>query len=119
LLAPFYLIEEAKEMIQALNMSQMVSLPKLYETQDMPFPERVVQMHFVRENGEWFAVEYDPEERLFYGYIDVRPGPPQWGYFGLDEIMDCWIPSLCPEADLDLDWKPKIAKEIPGILGGE
>jgi hypothetical protein len=41
------------------------------------------------------------------------------GFFGLDEIDDCWIPSPCPEAELDLDWKPKKVKEITGILGGE
>ena len=106
-------------MLEVLDGSRLSNMPKLHETLNMPSPERLVQMHFLRENGEWFAVEYDPDQRLFYGYIDVRPGAPNWGYFGLDEIMDCWIPSLCPEAELDLDWKPKRAKEIPSILGGE
>jgi len=106
-------------MYEALNESRMAALPGLYATLDVPLPERLVQMHFLRENGEWFAVEYDPEQRRFYGYIDVRPGAPHWGFFSLDEVMDCWVPSLCPEAELDLDWQPKKVKEIPSILGGE
>ncbi len=60
-------------MIEALNVSRMANLPKLYETQNVPFPDKLVHMHFLRENGDWFAVEYDPEQRMFYGYIDVRP----------------------------------------------
>jgi hypothetical protein len=106
-------------MLNMLDRSRLSNLPKLFETMDVPFPERSVQMRFLRENGEWFAVEYDPLQRLFYGYINARPGPPHWGFFGLDEIEDCWIPSLCPEAELDLDWTPKKVKDIPGILGGE
>ena len=106
-------------MQEILNESRMGSLPRLYETIDVPFPEKLVHMHFLREDGEWFAIEFDPAQRLFYGYIDVRPDPPSWGYFGLDEVVDCWIPSLCPEAEMDVNWKPKRAKEIPSILGGE
>jgi hypothetical protein len=106
-------------MFEALDKSRLSSMPRLSEAQGMPFPERWVQVRFCRENGEWFAVEYDPEQQLFYGYINVRPGPPYWGYFGLDEIVDCWIPSLCPELEMDLNWAPRQVKEIPAILGGE
>lgn len=86
---------------------------------ETPFPEKIVHIHFRRENGEWFAVEYDSAERLFYGYIDVHPGTPHWGFFGMDEVADCWLPLLCPQAEVDLDWVPKKAKEIDRILGGE
>jgi len=111
-------------MLEILDRSQLSIMPRsimprLYETLDVPFTDKLVQMHFLRENGDWFAVEYDPEQRMFYGYIDVRPDPPHWGYFGLNEVVDCWIPSLSSEPELDLDWKPRMAKEAPGILGGE
>ena len=106
-------------MFEVLIASRMGSLPRLYETMDVPFAEKMVPLHLLRENGDWYVIECDPEQRLFYGYIDVRPGTPHWGYFRLDEVTDCWIPSLSAEAELDGNWKPKRAKEIPGILGGE
>jgi hypothetical protein len=111
-------------MLEILDMSRLSIvpgsiMPRLYETLDVPFPDKLVQMHFLRENGDWFAVEYDPEQRIFYGYIDVRPGTPHWGYFSFDEVVDCWIPSLCSEPEMDLDWMPRKTKEIPDILGGE
>jgi hypothetical protein len=106
-------------MLEFPDRSNLSIGPRLYETLDVPFHDKLVHIHFLRESGDWFAVEYDPEQRMFYGYIDVRPGSPHWGYFGLDEVMDCWIPSLCSDPDLDLDWKPRMAKEIPAILGGE
>jgi hypothetical protein len=93
--------------------------PGIYETMDVPFHEKVVQMHVLRENAEWFIVEYDASQRLFYGYANVRPGPQGWGCFGLDEIEDCHLPSLSPDAELDLKWLPRKVKEIPDILGGE
>jgi hypothetical protein len=94
-------------------------MPIIGKTLDIPFSDKIVQMHFLRENGDWFAVEYDPVERMFYGYIDVHPGDPHWGYFGIEEVVDCWIQALCSIPEVELNWKPKKAKEISSILGGE
>ena len=58
-------LKEAKEMFEALDGARFGGLPRLYEAQGMPFPERWVQAHFLLENVEWFAVEYDPEQQLF------------------------------------------------------
>jgi len=94
-------------------------MPGIYETMDVPFPEKIVQMHIFREYADWFIVEYDASQRLFYGYANAHPGSPGWGCFSLDELADCWIPSLSPDAELDLGWKPRKAKDIPDIMGGE
>ena len=102
-----------------LDKSLIVSLPGLHETLQVPLSETIVKIHFVRENGEWFATEYDPDERRFFGYIDERPGSPHWGFFELEGVSDCYIPSLCPNAEIDADWTPKKAKDVLSILGGE
>lgn len=34
----------------------------------------------------WYATEYFPKERLFFGYCDVLPGGAEWGYFSLDDL---------------------------------
>lgn len=94
-------------------------MPGIHETIDVPFPEKIVRMHIFRENADWFIVEFDTLQRLFYGYANVRSGPPGWRYFSLDEINDCWLPSLNPDAELDLEWKSRKAKDIQAIMGGE
>ena len=33
-----------------------------------------------------YATEYDPENRLFFGFVDGDFG--EWGYFSLDELED-------------------------------
>lgn len=37
--------------------------------------------------GTWLATEYDPKERLFFGYVSIFGVPnDEWGSFSLDEL---------------------------------
>ena len=37
--------------------------------------------------GDWFATEYDPENRIFFGYVSLfNDHNNEWGYFSLDEL---------------------------------
>ena len=37
--------------------------------------------------GTWYATEYNPEERLFFGYVSIfGDWNDEWGYFSLDEL---------------------------------
>jgi len=37
--------------------------------------------------GTWYATEYHPEERLFFGYVSIFGDlNDEWGYFSLDEL---------------------------------
>lgn len=37
--------------------------------------------------GTWYATEYNPEERLFFGYVSIFGDlNDEWGYFSLDEL---------------------------------
>ena len=37
--------------------------------------------------GNWYATEYDPESRLFYGFVSIfGDWNDEWGYFSLDEL---------------------------------
>lgn len=35
--------------------------------------------------GAWYATEYDPDNRMFFGYVNITEG--EWGYFSLDELL--------------------------------
>ena len=52
--------------------------------------EAIVVAKFFNPTGRssWFATEYDPATRLFYGYIVGELGPEcdERGYFGRDEL---------------------------------
>jgi len=37
--------------------------------------------------GTWYATEYNPEERLFFGYVSIFGDlNDEWGYFSIDEL---------------------------------
>ncbi|MGO9417070.1 MAG: DUF2958 domain-containing protein, partial [Syntrophobacteraceae bacterium] len=39
--------------------------------------------------GTWYATEYDPESRCFFGYVSLfGDWNDEWGSFSLDELED-------------------------------
>ena len=37
--------------------------------------------------GTWFATEYEPQRRVFFGYVSIfGDHNDEWGYFSLDEL---------------------------------
>ena len=37
--------------------------------------------------GTWYATEFDPDERTFFGYVSIiSDWNDEWGYFSLDEL---------------------------------
>ena len=37
--------------------------------------------------GTWYASEYDPQTRTFFGYVSIfADHNDEWGYFSLDEL---------------------------------
>ncbi len=63
--------------------------------------------------GTWYATEYDPEERKFFGFVDGL-GFPEWGYFSLDELeqVDC---GFGLGIERDILFKPTKASEVDSI----
>lgn len=66
--------------------------------------------------GTWFATEYNPERREFFGYVSIfGDWNDEWGYFSLDELESIhphwWI-------ERDLHWEEKPATQaIPNFKG--
>jgi len=43
--------------------------------------------------GTWYATEYDPEERVFFGYVSLfNDYNNEWGSFSLDELESVTLP---------------------------
>lgn len=66
--------------------------------------------------GTWFATEYDPKTRTFFGYVSIfGDWNDEWGYFSLDELAEFRGPfGLEIERDLYFDEKPasQIIKQV-------
>ena len=84
----------------------------------------IVVAHFFNPSGsgDWWATEYFPEEREFFGYVSIFGDHcDEWGYFSLAEIASVKGPfGLGIERDLYFEPKPisqvcaKAVKKIEG-----
>jgi|TARA_R110000803_G_C11790991_1_gene298028 hypothetical protein len=53
-------------------------------------------------NWTWFATEYDPERKIFFGMVHGHE--KEWGYFSLDELVEVKGPfGLGIERDMMFD----------------
>ncbi len=58
--------------------------------------------------GTWYATEYDPNEKVFFGYVSIfGDWNDEWGYFSLEELESFQGPfGIGIERDLFFDEKP-------------
>lgn len=71
--------------------------------------------------GTWWATEYYPEDKLFFGYVSIFGDHcDEWGYFSLDEFETIKLPfGLGIERDLYCGEKPISEFNIPTLQKGE
>ena len=64
--------------------------------------------------GTWYATEYDPESRTFFGYVSIfGDWNDEWGYFSLEELESIrGAFGLGIERDLHFEEKP-ISQVVP------
>ncbi|MEQ9263284.1 MAG: DUF2958 domain-containing protein [Owenweeksia sp.] len=61
-------------------------------------------------SGTWYATEYDPETRIFFGYVTGLQFD-EWGSFSLDELQNLKLP-LGLKIERDLWFKEKPFSEL-------
>lgn len=86
------------------------SLPPLY-SQERLGEAAVVRVKFFTpdSNWTWYATEYDPKERIFFGL--VVGFETELGYFSLDELQSAVGP-LGLHIERDIHWQPKTLAEV-------
>ena len=84
------------------------SLPALY-SQDGKGEEALAVVKFFHpmSNWTWYATEYDPETRIFFGLVVGHER--ELGNFSLDELESVKVRGLGIERDLN--WSPRPLKE--------
>ena len=64
--------------------------------------------------GTWYATEYDPKTRIFFGYVSIfGDWNDEWGSFALDELQSYKGP-LRIGIERDLYFGEKRASEVIG-----
>ena len=62
--------------------------------------------------GTWYATEYDPETRTFFGYASIfGDWNDEWGYFSLDELESYKGP-FGLGIERDLYWTERPASQV-------
>lgn len=91
--------------------SMLDKLPKLYETEGGVYDNLMCQVKLFSPIGigTWYIIEYDPEEELAFGYVDL--GYPELGYFSLKELKDINLPYGL-KIERDMSWKPQPLSKV-------
>ena len=94
------------------TVKQLAALPSLYSTEKQKLDKKNIVMHFFIGGTDWFIAEYDPKERLFFGYTILNNDleMAEWGYISLDELQSLKVRNI--EVDRDLHWKSKSFREV-------
>jgi hypothetical protein len=64
------------------------SLPPLYSQENKKPSDIKIKVKFFAPwtNSTWYAYEYDPIKKLFFGLCDINNDGGELGYFSLEEI---------------------------------
>lgn len=94
---------------------ELEKIPKFYSTDEVPLKEKMIHMHFFIGGCDWYAAEYSPEEKCFFGFAILNGDldNAEWDYFSLVELSSLKVKFL--EVDRDLHWKPMQAKDVEKI----
>ena len=87
--------------------------PPLYSTEEKdPKDIKIIAKFFTPwSNWTWYATEYDPQKRIFFGY--VRGFENELGYFSLDELESVKGPfGLKIERDLYFGFNHTLAEAM-------
>lgn len=87
-------------------------MPSLYSTEKQEVEEHLLLLRFYHplSKWSWYAVEYDPKERLFFGLTDGFER--EWGYFSLTEMAFTEVSGV--PVMWDVDFKPVKFGELKG-----
>ena len=98
--------------MKLLTKELMDKLPKLYSQENVKDPMVIVKFFNPVGRGNWFAIEYNPEEKLFFGYASLFGDyNDELGYFGLEELEQVKLP-LGIKIERDLYFEPTPLSEI-------
>lgn len=88
---------------------ELSKVPGLCKTDGIPLSEKNVYFHFFCGNSDWWILEYDHNDRLFFGIAKIFVH--ELGYISFDEMKEAKAFGVM-EVERDTDFKVKKVKDI-------
>ena len=96
---------------------RLTKIPRLYATENIPLPDKLIYLHFFIAHSDWYIAEYDGDDLLWgYAILNGDDTNAEWGYISFSELkeikIDGWLEIDC---ELEEHWKVRKASEIVKI----
>lgn len=100
--------------MQLLTKELLKRFEKIGRQEDSADPIVVAKFFNPTGAGTWYATEYDPESKEFFGYVSIfGDWNDEWGSFSLEELQNYTGKfGLCIERDLYFGEK-RISEVVP------
>jgi hypothetical protein len=91
----------------------LAKVPDFHETEHIPVEHKMVHLHFFMGSADFYALEFDGDDR-FFGFVNLGNfNNSEFGYFSLAELKSIKVNGF--EIDRDLYWKVRPVCEVPLI----
>lgn len=95
---------------QNMGLNLPLNLPTLDTTDGIPLQEKtiVARLFALGSPATWLIAEYDPEEKVAFGYADLFGGgqDAEWGYVSVAELESLKFMGI-PRVEVDAQFTPK------------
>ena len=94
---------------------QLVDIPKLYATENIPLEDKLIYLHFFTASSDWYIAEFDSED-LFWGFTILNEDyfNAEWDYISFKELKAIKVLGLF-EIDCEINWRIRPAREVDKI----
>ncbi len=83
--------EGGENIMKLLTNELLTRFAKVGSQEEVKDPLVIAKFFNPSGAGTWYATEYDPEERIFFGYVSIfGDWNDEWGSFSLDELQSYW-----------------------------
>ena len=95
-----------------MGLNLPLNLPPLDSTDATSFAQKTIhaRLFALGSDATWLIAEYDPEEKVAFGYADLfgqgSSGGAEWGYVSIEELESLKFMGI-PRVELDAYFKPK------------
>ena len=95
--------------------AQLVSIPRLYQTEDIPLKDKPVYLHFSIGNSDWYVSEFDGKD-VCWGFAILNNDfqMSEWGYFSFEELSSIRVKGFY-EIENDTSWQVRQAHQVERI----